>query len=410
MATDWRSKYAKRLEWMTTSVIREILKVAQSPDVISMAGGWPEADLFPVEQFRDVAAHVLVETPRESLQYGLTEGYAPLREWLAQQSTTQGVPAAMENVIITSGSQQALDLMGRVFLDEGDTVLVESPTFLGALQSFNAYGVRYLSVPLDDDGVRVDAVESVLRREHPKFMYILPNFHNPTGVTLSLERRRRLVALAAEHEVPILEDDPYGPLRFEGEALPSLMALDAERYAENAAKGRYLQGNVIRLGTFSKTLAPGLRVAWAVGVPEVVRQFAMAKQGADLHTGALAQAVACEFVRRGWLPAQVERIRTTYLARRDAMVEAIEEYFPEGVAYTHPQGGLFLWVTLPEDLNAVDLLRDAAARKVAFVPGAPFFVDGGGQNTLRLSFASVEPATIREGIRRLGVVISAALG
>jgi len=405
MTTDWRSKYARRLDWMTTSVIREILKVAQSPEVISMAGGWPEADLFPVRQLEEVASDVLRETPRQSLQYGLTEGYTLLRETLAQQMTSWGVQAQVENVVITSGSQQALDLMGRVFLDEGDTVLVESPTFLGALQSFNAYGVRYAPVPLDDEGVCVDAVEEVLKHERPKFMYILPNFQNPTGVTLALDRRRRLVAIAAKYGVPILEDDPYGQLRFEGQYLPSLISLDAEQYPENAAAASYVKGNVVHLGTFSKTLAPGLRVAWAVGTPEVMRQFAMAKQGADLHTNALAQAMVCEFVRRGWLPAQVERIRRTYLERRDAMCEAIVEHFPDGVTHMHPEGGLFLWVTLPEGMNAVDLLRDASQENVAFVPGAPFFVDGGGENTLRLSFASVAPTTIREGIRRLGMVI-----
>lgn len=405
MSTDWSALYAGRLEWMTTSAIREILKVAQSTDVISMAGGWPEADLFPVEQLVDVAAHVMTHMPREALQYGLTEGLTPLRETLADYVTEGGTPASVENIAITSGSQQALDLVGRILLDEGDAVLVEAPTFLGALQSFRAYGARFVPVPLDDDGIRVDGVERALRAERPKFMYILPNFQNPTGVSLSLERRRRLVELAGEYGVPILEDDPYGQLRFEGHPLPSLLELDAARYPENAAAGSYVKGNVVHLGTFSKTLAPGLRVAWAVCPPEVARQLAMAKQGSDLHTNAIAQAMAYEFMRRGWLPAQVERIRRTYLARRNAMVEALEEYLPEGVSFTRPQGGLFLWITLPEGMDAVALLPAAARRKVAFVPGAPFFVDGTGRNTLRVTFASVPPEVIREGIRRLAETI-----
>ncbi len=409
MTADWSALYARRLQWMSTSVIRDILKVAQSPDVISMAGGWPEAALFPVEQLREVADYVLTNQTRESLQYGLTEGLPALREAVAELTSEAGAPADADNVVIASGSQQTLDLMGRILLDEGDTVLVECPTFLGALQSFNAYGVRYAPVPLDEDGVRVDAVEDALRSQRVKFMYILPNFQNPTGVSLSLERRIRLVELADAYGVPIVEDDPYGALRFEGEALPSLLSLDSERHPENAASGRYVTGNVVYLGSFSKTLTPGLRVAWAVAPPEIALKLVMAKQGADLHSSALGQAMANEFIRRGWLPAQVERIRRTYLERRDAMLEAIVEYLPQGVSYTRPQGGLFLWITLPEGMDAVALLSRAAERKVAFVPGGPFYVDGQGQNTLRVTYASMQPERIREGIRRLGEVIREAM-
>ena len=406
MSTNWETKYAARLQRMTTSIIREILKVAQSEDTISLAGGWPEAGLFPVGQFREICDYVLSEMPRESLQYGLTDGLPALREAVAQHMTEGGLPAVVDNIIITSGSQQALDLMGRIFLEDGDTVLVESPTFLGALQSFNGYGVRYAAVPMDEEGVCIDALRRAVREHPPKFMYLLPNFQNPTGVTMSLDRRRDIGAFADEMGVPILEDDPYGPLRFEGERLPSLAELDSARFAENGAGRGYVRGNVVYLSTFSKTLAPGLRLAWAVAPPEIIKQFGMAKQGADLHSNALAQTMALEFLRRGWLPAQVQRIRDTYLERRNAMYEAIADYFPPEVRHTHPQGGLFLWVTLPEGMDAVKLLKAAAAHQVAFVPGAPFFVDGSGQNTLRLSFASVPPATIREGIRRLGQVIA----
>lgn len=410
MTTNWQAQYARRLEWMTTSVIREILKVAQSPDTISMAGGWPDAALFPIAQLDEVAHHVLTETPQASLQYGLTDGYPPLRAQIADMMTEAGVPATMDNIAISSGSQQALDLMGRIFIDEGDTVLVENPTFLGALQSFKAYGARFVGVPIDEDGVCVDAFERLVRETRPKFAYLLPNFHNPAGVTMSMERRCRVVEIADRYGVPILEDDPYGQLRFEGEPLPSLAALDAERHPENAAAGAYVTGNVVYLGSFSKTLAPGLRVSWAVCPGDLAQQFVMAKQGADLHTSALGQAMASEFIRRGWLPAQVQRIRDTYRERRDAMCEAIATYFPEGVRHTHPQGGLFLWVILPEGMDAVALLKDAAERKVAFVPGSPFYVDGSGQNTLRLSFACMPPDTIREGIRRLAEVIRERMG
>jgi 2-aminoadipate transaminase len=409
MTSHWQTLYARRLQWMTTSVIRDILKFAQAPDTISLSGGWPEADLFPVAQLDEISHYVLTHMPKESLQYGLTDGLPALREALAQEMTRRGIPAKAENIVITSGSQQALDLMGRIFLDEGDTVIVESPTFLGAVQSFNAYGVRFAPLPVDEEGACVDQLPALIERTRPKFMYLLPTFQNPTGVTMSLERRRKVVELAAAYNVPILEDDPYGALRFEGQPLPTLIELDAARHAENARTGSYAQGNVVYLSSFSKTLAPGLRLAWAVCPPEVARQFVMAKQGSDLHSNALAQTMAYEFLRRGWLPDQVQRIRETYLTRRNAMCEAIAAYFPPSVRYTRPQGGLFLWVILPEGFDTVALLSEAVARKVAFVPGKPFFVDGSGANTMRLSFASVPPELIREGIKRLGELIAAKL-
>lgn len=396
MSVQWNGLYAQRLQRMTTSAIREILKVAQSPDIISMAGGWPEATLFPVEQIIEITEYVLTKYPRESLQYGLTDGLPELREALAEYMTAEGAPARKEEIVIVSGSQQALDLAGRIFLDEGDAVLVESPTFLGALQSFNAYGPRYVTVPVDEQGACTEAIEQALQAERCKFMYLIPTFQNPTGVTMSLERRRQVVALAAQYGVPILEDDPYGKLRFAGEPLPTLAALDR-------AQGTH---NVLYLSTFSKTLAPGLRLAWAVCPPEVGQQFIMAKQGADLHTNGLAQTIALEFLRRGLLPAQVRRIRDTYLERCNAMCQAIDEFFPPEAHYTRPEGGLFLWVTLPEGIDSVALLREAAKQKVAFVPGGPFYPHGGGANTLRLSYACMPPDIIREGVRRLGQVIA----
>ena len=413
MSVRWEGQYARRLEWMTTSVIRDIFKIISVKDIISMAGGWPEADLFPVEQFDDILHYLMEEMPRESLQYGVTDGFPPLRQIIAEYMTSKGIPAKMENIVITSGSMQAVDLMGRIFLDEGDTVLTESPTFLGAVQSFKAYGVRFATVPMDEHGARADQLSDILARERPKFMYLLPTFQNPTGVTMDLERRRQVVTLAAEHGVPILEDDPYGVLRFAGEPLPTLLEIDMARYPENAASRSYAQGDVVYLSTFSKSLAPGLRVAWAVCPPEIAQQFVMAKQGTDLHTSALAQTLAYEFMRRDYLPDQIERIRATYLERRNAMGAAIEEFFPdppEGeITYTRPEGGLFLWVTLPEGADATEILKAATEQKVAFVPGSPFFPNGGGENTLRLSFASVSCETIREGIRRLGGVLKAYL-
>ncbi len=406
MAVDWGELYSKRLGSMTTSVIREILKVAQSPEVISLSGGWPEADLFPIEQLQEVATHVMRQTPREALQYGLTDGSIGLRRLLAEQMQAQGVPAGPENILITSGSQQALDLLGRILLDEGDTVIVEAPTFLGAVQSFRAYGPRFVPLPLDGDGACVEQLPELIARHRPKLIYLLPTFHNPAGVCLSLERRRRAVEIAAELGVPIVEDDPYGQLRYSGEPLPTLAALDGARCSGDTPR---LGDTVIYLSSFSKTLTPGLRVAWAVAPADVVRQLVMAKQGTDLMTSSLSQEIAAEFMRRGWLPAQVARIRDTYRLRRDAMCAAIDEHFPAGASYYRPAGGLFLWVTLPAGLDAVALLPEAAAHQVAYVPGQPFFVDGRGANTMRLSFASVPPETIREGVRRVGEVLKAHL-
>jgi len=409
MSVAWKELYARRLEWMTTSVIRDIFKNIQSTEIISLAGGWPEADLFPVEEFQEICQYVLREMPGPSLQYGVTDGYPPLRQILAEYMTERGMPCTMENIVVTSGSLQAIDLMGRILLDEGDTVLVEEPTFLGALQSFKAYGVRFATVPLDDEGMRVDMLEALIARTRPKFMYLLPTFQNPAGVTMTLERRRQVVEIAASMGVPILEDDPYTQVRFAGEPVPELLAVDMALYPENAAAKSYIKGDVVYLNTFSKTLAPGLRVAWAVCPPEIAQGFVMAKQGTDLHTSALPQTMAYEFMRRGWLPSQIEGIRKTYLQRCGAMIEAIEAHFPKGVRFTRPEGGLFLWVTLPEGINTVELLPKAAQKKVAFVPGSPFYANGGGENTMRLSFSSVPSDVIREGIRRLGEVIKEAM-
>jgi len=395
--------YAQRLEWMTTSVIRDLFRFALAPGTISFAGGWPDAGLFPREQLAEIARDLLLQQPEAALQYGQTDGWLPLRQLLAQRTRSQGVPANEENIVITSGAMQAIDLIGRLFLEPGDAIVVESPSFLGALQAFRSYGVRMIPVPVDDQGMRLDSLSQVLETQRPKLIYCLPNFQNPTGVSLSLERREALVALAAEKEVLILEDDPYGELRYSGHPLPSLLSLEARRHPENS--DHYTTGRVIYVGSFSKILAPGLRVAWAVCPPELAHNLVMAKQSNDLHTSSLAQAVAYEFVQRGLLPAQIRRIRETYRRRRDAMLEALARYMPN-VQVTRPDGGLFLWVTLPENVDALELLAQARTYQVAFVPGTPFFVDGSGRNTLRLSFATADPPTIQEGVRRLATLIA----
>jgi len=399
VSTQWQDRYSECARRMTSSAIREILKFAQRPDIISLAGGWPDPALFPVEDLDEICHYILAEKGREALQYGITEGYPPLRRFLAERMAAYGLVTSEENIVITAGSQQALDLLGRIFLDPGDAILLEKPSYVGAIQAWRTYGVKFVTVPLDDEGMRVDLLEEALVENRPKFIYALPNFQNPAGVTLSLERRGRLVELADRYGVPIVEDDPYGELRYEGERLPPLAVLDAERGG----------GNVLYLGTFSKTLAPGLRLGWIVAPVEVVRQLVLAKQGSDLHTNSFGQVMAYEYCRRGLLQPHVEEIIATYRERRDAMLAALERHFPEGVRWTRPEGGLFLWVILPEGVDSVELLKEAVEEKVAFVPGTAFYADGTGHNTLRLTFATASPELIEEGIKRLGRAIKKRL-
>jgi 2-aminoadipate transaminase len=398
METLWDRRYAQRTQAMTSSVIREILKITARPDVISFAGGLPAPEIFPVKEFAEACDIVLSEKPAEALQYGLTEGYLPLREFLAEKTARDGVAVAADNVIVTTGSQQALDLIGKILINPGDKILVESPTYLGALQAWSAYGAEYLTVPIDEDGMQTDGLEAALRAG-PKLIYVLPNFQNPTGVTLSLERRKRLVELADKYGVPIVEDDPYGSLRFEGQHIPSVVTLDAQM--RGMCAGCYT-GTVIYLSTFSKILAPGLRLAWVVAPPDVVFHMAQAKQGSDLHTPTFTQMVAYQVAYDGFLDRHLDVIRRVYHERRDIMLQSMENTFPKGVRWTRPQGGLFLWVTLPEYMNATKILADAVENKVAFVPGSPFFPSGGGENTLRMNYSNATEDGIREGMSRLG--------
>ncbi|HEY4690096.1 MAG TPA: PLP-dependent aminotransferase family protein [Anaerolineae bacterium] len=405
MTTPWTQRYAERTRRMTSSTIRELLKLTAQPDLISFAGGLPAPELFPIEEFRAAADTVLSEMGAQALQYSITEGYPPLREMIVRHMARYGIVVDIDNVLITTGSQEALDLIGKVLINSGDNILVEEPTYLGAIQAFTMYGARYVSVPIDEEGLQTDKLEGALRTG-PKFMYILPNFQNPAGVTLSLERRRELVALADRYGVPIIEDDPYGQLRFEGEHLKPLVVLDAERLkCEN--NGKY-GGNAIYLSTFSKTLAPGLRLGWVVAPKDVIHHLVQAKQGTDLHSSSFDQMVAYEVARGGFIDRHVRRIREVYRQRRDVMLAALERAFPDpamGVRWTRPQGGLFLWLTLPESMDAAELLKEAIKDKVAFVPGAAFFPNGGGHNTMRLNFSNAKEEMIEEGIARLGRAI-----
>jgi 2-aminoadipate transaminase len=401
MHTLWDDRFALRTDSIGSSAIRELLKLTSLPDVISFAGGLPAPDLFPIERFKQAAEVVLTEMGERALQYGTTEGYTPLREMIANNASKYGLQISADNVMITSGSQQALDLLGRIFINRGDRVLVESPTYLGALQAWNAYGVKYVTIPFDDEGMQTDLLESRLRTGL-KFIYVLPNFQNPTGVTLSRERRMALVEMANAYGVPIVEDDPYGQLRYEGDHLPPVVVLDDEIRAKEVP---IYSGNVIYTSTFSKILAPGLRLAWVVAPPEVIKKLVQAKQGADLHTSTFNQYLAYEVANSPWMKTHIQTIRKTYKERRDVMLNALEEYMPEGVQWTHPKGGLFLWATLPEDFDTRTIFPIAVEEKVAFVPGGSFHPLGGGENTMRLNFSCMKPDMIVEGIKRLAKVL-----
>lgn len=413
--TPWSERFAKRTEGLTSSIIRELLKYTQDPEVISFAGGMPAPQVFPVAEIEAACHKVLSEQGTLALQYSATEGYLPLREMLVRHMERYGIRVTPANVLITSGSQQALDLIGKLLINPGDRILVEAPTYLGALQAFHSYEARYLTVPIDAEGMRVDRLEEELR-SGPKFLYVLPNFHNPAGTTLPLARRNRLVELASRYGVPILEDDPYGQLRYEGEHQPPLVEIDAEYHGEplgKAASGGQFRGGVIYISSLSKTLAPGLRIAWVVAPTDVISRLVQIKQGADLHTSTFSQMVAYETARGGFLDQHVKVLRDFYRLRRTAMLDALTRCMPDGVEWTRPQGGLFLWLTLPEGLDATAILREAVKAKVVFVPGSAFYpgpsLDGRGERSMRLNFSYCTPEVIAVGIRRLSEVVARAM-
>jgi 2-aminoadipate transaminase len=379
-----------------TSAVREILKVAERPDILSFAGGLPAPELFPLEAIAEAHAEVLATEGRAALQYSTTEGFGPLREWICGHLQKRGRVANADQVLITNGSQQGIDLVAKVLLDPGDLVVVENPSYLAALQTFGAFEAKFATVGSDDQGMRTDDLERLLATHKPKLVYVVANFQNPKGTTLSLERRRELVRLAQRHRFLILEDDPYGELRFTGDHLPSLAAFDDE-------------GVVVSLGTFSKTLAPGLRLGWVVGPRDFVRSLTIAKQSTDLHTATLAQRAVAKLLTRFDYNAHLESLRPVYGARANAMLDALKLHMPAGTRWTTPEGGMFLWVELPAGLSGDALLPRAIEQKVAFVPGSPFFANNPRPEFLRLNYSNRPPDLITEGMRRLGAVIAAAL-
>lgn len=386
--------FASRMNEVRASDIRELLKLTERPEVISLAGGLPAPELFPVEELDALAREVFAHDGAAALQYATTEGNAALRARIAAQMVgRQGIRVDADEILVTCGSQQGLDLTAKVFLDPGDVVLCESPTYIGAISALRVFQPRFVEVATDDDGMLPDDLERKLSSgAHVKFIYVIPDFQNPSGRCWSVERRRRLLELAARHDVVVIEDAPYAELRYSGEPVPPIKSMDTG-------------GRVVYLGTFSKTFCPGLRIGWIAAPREIRDRYVLVKQGADLHTSELSQRLIARFFERYDFAARVDRLRGVYRARRDAMLRAIAREMPEGVRATHPDGGLFLWLELPAQVNAREVLVRSLARDVAFVPGGSFFPNGGHENTMRLNFSNQTEEKIAEGIRRLASVL-----
>lgn len=385
---------ASRMSRMKTSAVREILKIAERPEILSFAGGLPAPELFPVEAIAQAHNEVFAHEGPAAMQYSTTEGYGPLREWICAHLGERGLAATVEQVIITAGSQQGIDLVAKVMLDADDVVVVENPSYLAALQNFDGYQAKIEVVGSDDQGMKVEELEALAARvKQLKLIYIVPNFHNPKGTTLSLERRHALVRFAQKHRVLILEDNPYGELRFRGEALPSLASLDD-------------MGVVVQLGTFSKTLAPGLRIGWAVGSRELMRSLTIVKQSTDLHTATLSQRATARLLAKFDYNAHLTRLRAVYGERCQAMLDSLTAHMPEGTRWTQPDGGMFLWVELPRGMRGEEILPRAVEQRVAFVPGSPFFASNPRPECIRLNYSNRPPELIDEGMRRLASVLA----
>lgn len=397
---NWDSLFAARTHQMKRSTVREILKLTAKPEVISFAGGLPAPELFPVERIREATDTVLAERGQEMLQYSTSEGMPELRALIARRLSAGELQIHPDNILITSGSQQAVDMLARIFLDEGDRVIVENPTYVGMMTSWRPFNLNFSAIPTDDNGMIVDELEPLLR-ENPKLMYAIPTFQNPQGTTLSRERRAKLAEILVQYNLPFVEDDPYGELRYSGDPVPSVLQMEA---AHRGAKT--LDGSVIYCGTFSKILTPGLRIGWVAAAFLVIDKLVQVKQATDLHTSTFNQFVSYEVARDdAFLNEHITQLREVYRQRRDLMLKTMDEHFPQEVRWTRPQGGLFLMVTLPEPLNARAVLKQALAHDVAFVPCDDFFIGDTGHNTFRLNYSNARPERIVEGIKRLGTVL-----
>lgn len=387
-------KFATCTNNLKASEIREILKITARPEVISFAGGLPAPEVFPVDEMKDVACRVLEEAGTEALQYSTTEGYLPLRQHIAgRMNKVYHTNVVADNILITCGSQQVLDFAGKVFIDEGDVVLCESPTYLAAISAFRAYKPRFIAIPTDEDGMVIEELQKTLAATpQVKLIYVIPDFQNPTGKTWTTERRQQFMEIINEYEIPVVEDNPYGELRFEGETPFTLKSLDTK-------------GLVVFVSTFSKTFCPGMRIGWLAAADKLREKFVLVKQAADLHTSTISQHIISKYLDLYDFDENIRRIRSVYRRRRDIMLKTMENVFPENVKFTYPQGGLFTWAELPSRIKAVDLLMQCLKQNVAFVPGDSFFPNGGIYNTFRLNYSNMPEERIVEGINRLAGVI-----
>ncbi len=397
MALSVNNRFSRIAGNMKRSAIREMLKLTRQPDIISFAGGLPSPESFPVDDLREIMVKVLEEHGAEALQYGTTEGDMHLRELLLERMRREGVQTGTENLVVSTASQQGLDLIGKIFLDPGDVVICGSPSYLGGISAFSAYGARLVGIPFDDQGMRMDELYSVLKEmkeigRRVKFIYLIPDFQNPAGITMPGSRRKRILELAEEFDLLVLEDSPYREIRFEGTPQPMMKALDT-------------QERVITLGTFSKIFVPGFRLGWVIAHKSIIEKFVMAKQSADLCTPLLLQKVAAAYLESGHFEKNLKRTVNLYREKRDLMLEGFRRHMPEGVTWTQPEGGLFLFMSLPSYMNAEKLLRKAIVHKVAFVAGNVFFPDNGGKNTIRINFSYATKEENREGVERLAEVI-----
>lgn len=389
-------KFSTLASGLKASEIREILKLTTQPEIISFAGGLPAPEFFPIEELKKVDAEILEKEGMQAVQYGTTEGYLPLREKIAEHMKTAfGVDCSAEELMITSGSQQGLSLLSQIFLDPDDVVLVESPTYLGAINAFTLQHPRFIEVPTDEQGIIPEALEKILQ-EHGKavrLMYVIPEFQNPTGITWTEERRKAFMNVVGAYDFPIIEDDPYGELRYDGEKMKALKSLDTK-------------GQLIFLGSFSKIFMPGLRLAWMAASPEILDKAVKLKQAVDLQSSSFAQRQAYYYMKRYDINEHVRNLVQVYGKRRTLMCETMKQYFPQGVTFTYPEGGLFTWVTLPEGMDATALMPKVLAEKVAYVPGGPFYPHGGHRNHFRLNYSNMPEDRIVEGVKRLAAVLT----
>jgi len=389
--------WAKRMELVDNPSLDMLMAVIAQPEIISLAGGLPSKDAFPVEEMEKAFSQALQESKGNALQYGPTEGYMPLRKWIADYMGEQGVKCSAEEIMITTGSQQGIELISRAMIEPGDTVIVESPSYMAALQVFKNQEANVIAVPSDDEGIVTEGLKEILVKEKPKFIYVIPTFQNPSGLTLGKKRRQELLQMADELDILVVEDNPYGELRYKGEAQPVLRSMSKPE-------------DVVYLGTFSKIVAPGLRIGWMVTTPEAVKKLAAMKQSCDLLSNLTSQIALTKFLETGILPSHIEKIKALYSIKRDAMEAALKKYFPEGVAWTDAEGGMFIWATLPEGIDTLEMFPAALEAKVAYVPGIAFFPDGRGKRSMRLNFSGPSLEEIEEGIKRLGEAIQKQMG